>query len=81
MTKLREGLTYGEAAAVVGIHRQTFWRWINDSEEFAQEVAKARSQGQAERAFRFWLRHPFRGKRPPTGKSHGGIPRFRYGAR
>lgn len=81
VAKLREGLTYGEAATVVGIHRQTFWRWLNDSEEFAQEVAKARSQGQAERVFRLWLRHPFRGKRPPAGKGQGGRARFSYGNR
>ena len=40
-----------------------------------------RLEGQAERTFRLWLRHPFRGKRPPTGKGHGGSPRFSYGAR
>ena len=81
ITKLREGLTYGEAAAVVGIHRQSFWRWVNGSEEFAQAVAEARLQGQAERTYRLWLRHPFRGKRPPTGKGHGGPPKYSYGVR
>jgi hypothetical protein len=80
IAKLSEGLTYGEAAAVAGIHRQSFWRWMNDSEEFAQEVAQARLQGQAERTYRLWLRHPFRGRRPPKGKGHGGTPRFSYGA-
>jgi len=81
IVKLREGLTYGEAATVVGIHRQSFWRWNNGSAEFAQAVAEARVQGQAERTFRLWLRHPFRGRRPPTGRGHGGSPRFGYGVR
>ena len=54
---------------------------MNGSEEFAQAVAEARLQGQAERTYRLWLRHPFRGKRPPTGKGHGGNPRFSYGVR
>jgi Homeodomain-like domain len=78
VAKLREGLTYGEAAAVVGIHRQSFWRWINGSEKFAQAVAEARLVGLAERTYRLWLRHPLRGKRPTTGKGHGGTPRFSY---
>jgi hypothetical protein len=81
VAKLGEGLTYGEAAAVAGIHRQSLWRWMNGSAEFAQAVAEARMQGLTERAFRLWLRHPFRGRRPPSGKGHGGIPRFSYGAR
>ena len=34
-----------------------------------------------ERTFRLWLRHPFRGLRPPSGKGHGGKPRFAYGRR
>lgn len=81
LAKLREGLTYAEAAATVGIHRQTLWRWISDSEEFCDAVARARQASQPERSFRLWLRHPFRGKRPPMGKGHGCKPRFSYGAR
>jgi hypothetical protein len=81
LVKLREGLTYGEAAAALGIHRQTFWRWIRESDAYAQAVVLARQEGQTERTFRLWLRHPFRGKRPPTGKGIGGSPRFSYGKR
>lgn len=81
LAKLREGLTYAEAAATVGIHRQTLWRWISDSEEFRDAVARARHESLPERSYRLWLRHPFRGKRPPTGKGHGGMPRFNFGAR
>ena len=81
LVKLREGLTLGEAASSVGIHRQSIWLWMNDSDAFAHAVAEARMQGQAERTYRLWLRHPFRGKRPPTGKGHGGAPKFSYGIR
>lgn len=68
LTKLREGMTYAEAASTVGIHRQTLWRWISASEEFRNAVAKARQDSQPERSYRLWLRHPFRGKRPSSGK-------------
>jgi hypothetical protein len=81
LVKLREGLTLAEAASSVGIHRQSIWLWMNGSEEFAQAVAQARLEGQAERTYRLWLRHPFRGKRPPTGKGHGGPPKYSYGRR
>jgi hypothetical protein len=49
--------------------------------EFADAVAAAREVGKEERTFRIFLRHPFRGLRPPTGKGHGGKPRFSYGRR
>ena len=74
--KLREGYTSREAAAAAGIHRQSFWRWVNGSVEFATAVAQARETGKEERTFRLWLRHPCRGKRPPTGRGHGGQPSF-----
>ena len=47
--------------------------------EFADAVAVERAVGKDEREFRIWLRHPFRGKRPPTGKGHGGKPIFTWG--
>ena len=81
LTKLREGCTSREAAATAGIHRQSFWRWVNGSQEFAAEVAQAREVGREERTFRLWLRHPFRGMRPPTGKGHGCKPAFMHGRR
>lgn len=81
VAKLQEGCTSREATAAAGIHRQSFWRWVNGSPEFATAVALAREAGKEERTFRLWLRHPFRGKRPPTGKGNGGRPRFSYGRR
>ena len=47
--------------------------------EFADAVAVEREKGKDKRVFRAWLYHPFRGRRPPTGKGHGGKPAFRYG--
>jgi hypothetical protein len=76
---LAEGCTLGEAARLVGVHRQTLLRWRWENAEFAERVAEALTKGKDERTFRLWLRHPFRGKRPPTCKSHGGQPRFSYG--
>ncbi|MCX6875944.1 MAG: hypothetical protein NTW21_19370 [Verrucomicrobia bacterium] len=79
--KLAEGCLVREAAGAAGVHRQTFWRWLRASPDFAQAVAAAREAGKDERTFRLWLRHPFRGLRPPAGKGHGGKPRFAWGRR
>lgn len=81
LCKLREGCTIREAAAAVGITRQAVLKRKNASPEFADAFALARETGREERTYRLWLRHPFRGKRPPTAKSHGGQPRFSYGRR
>lgn len=78
---LASGNTLGEAAMGAGVHRQSLLRWRWCIPDFAQAVAAARETGKTERAYRLWLRHPFRGKRPPTGKGHGGKPRFTYGRR
>lgn len=79
--RLAEGSTLPEAAEAAGVDRVTLWRWCRSSPEFARAVAEARAVGERERTFRLWLRHPFRGLRPPTGKGHGGKPRFSYGRR
>lgn len=81
LRKLEEGCTIRESAAAVGISRQAVMKRKNVSPDFAQAVAVAREAGKDERTFRLWLRHPFRGKRPPRGKGHGGMPRFAYGRR
>jgi len=81
LRKLEEGCTIRESAAAVGISRQAVLKRQNVSPDFAQAVVAARETGKAERTFRLWLRHPFRGKRPPTGKGRGGKPRFSYGRR
>ena len=81
LTRLGEGCTYPESAAAAGISRQALWKWSNASPSFAQAVAEARETGKEERTYRLWLRHPFRGKRPPMGKGHGGKPKFTYGRR
>lgn len=78
---LAEGCTLGEAARLVGVHRQTLLRWRGENTEFAERVSEALTKGKDERTYRMWLRHPFRGKRPPTGKGHGGKSRFTYGRR
>jgi hypothetical protein len=76
LCKLREGCTFREAATAAGITRQAVLKRVNASPEFAEAVALAREAGKGERTYRLWLRHPFRGMRPPTGKGHGGKPRF-----
>lgn len=79
LTKLGEGCTIRESADAAGISRQAVLKRKNVSPDFAQAVATAREVGRDERTFRLWLRHPFCGKRPPTGKAHGGKPQFSYG--
>jgi hypothetical protein len=81
LRKLEEGCTIRESAAAVGITRQAVLKRKNASPDFAHAIALAREVGAAERAFRLLLRHPFRGKRPPQGKGHGGKPAFVYGGR
>ena len=76
---LAEGCTLGEAALLVGVHRQTLLRWRLVDPEFSELVAESLAKGKNERTYRMWLRHPFRGMRPPTGKGHGGKPIFAYG--
>jgi hypothetical protein len=78
---LASGNTLGEAATASGVHRQSLLRWRWESPEFAQAVVVARETGAIERRYRVWLRHPFRGRRPPAGKGHGGKPAFAYGRR
>lgn len=78
---LAESCTLGEAARLVDVHRQTLLRWRWDDSEFSEQVAEALAKGKDERTYRMWLRHPFREMRPPTGKGHGGNPRFNYGRR
>jgi hypothetical protein len=81
LTKLEEGLTLKEAAAAAGVTHQGVDWWRSRSQSFAEAVRAARAVGEAERKYRLWLRHPFRGKRPPAGKGHGGKPGFSYGRR
>ena len=81
LTKFTEGHTYREAARSAGISKQAVLKRMNASEGFREAVTAAREAGSAERTFRLWVRHPFRGLRPPTGKGHGGKPRFTYGRR
>ena len=76
---LRMGATYRNAAEVAGVTRQAIWKRMRASPEFAEAVEEARKEGKDEREFGIWLRHPFRGRRPPTGKGHGGKPIFTYG--
>jgi hypothetical protein len=73
-----EGATFAEAAAAAGVDRRAVTYWRADP-DFDSLIRKARELGAEKRSHLLWLRHPFRGKRPPTGKGHGGKPRFSYG--
>jgi hypothetical protein len=81
LSDLESGFNYRQAAETAGISRQALWKRMNVSPEFAQAVACARDAGAEERKYRAWFFHPFRGRRPPTGKAHGGKPGFSYGRR
>ncbi|MFN4805703.1 MAG: hypothetical protein ACK5LH_06965 [Akkermansiaceae bacterium] len=75
---LRGGSTFHDAARLAGISRQAIWKRMKAYPEFADAVAMEREVGKDVRTYHIWLRHPFRGKRPPTGKGHGKKPRFNY---
>ena len=81
LRKLAAGDTIREAATAVGITRQAVLKRRKACPTFDNAFAVAREAGRAERTFRMWLRHPFRGRRPPTGRGHGGKSRFSYGRR
>jgi hypothetical protein len=81
LSQLAAGATMREAAGAASMTRQGVWWRRQQSPEFAHAVASAREAGKAEREYRAWLGHSARGKRPPTGKGHGGKPRFTYGRR
>lgn len=79
LLRLEEGYTLEQAANSGDISRQAIWKRMKSYPEFAKAVVAAREVGKNEREFRIWLRHPFRGKRPPTGKGHGGKPIYTWG--
>jgi hypothetical protein len=79
--KFAEGCTLREAARAAGITRQAVLHRFKVSPEFRAACEAAREQGRDEWTYRRWLRHPFRGLRPPNGKGHQGKPRFTYGRR
>ncbi|TXH18306.1 MAG: hypothetical protein E6R03_02445 [Hyphomicrobiaceae bacterium] len=78
---LEEGLTMVQAAKLVGVPYEAMRRRRRRVAGFEDEVMRAMAAGDEERKYRAWLHHPFRGKRPPTGKGHGGKPRYTYGRR
>lgn len=78
---LAEGLTITKAVELVGIQTRTMEKRRKRLKAFDDAVREALEKGSEERKYRAWLHHPFRGKRPPTGKGHGGKPRFAYGRR
>lgn len=77
----REGLTYKEVARGLGVTRRAITRRMELQPAFAELVQAARKEAVEIRTRRLWVMHPRRGKRPPHGKGHGGVPRFRYGVR
>jgi len=81
LQRLAEGCTFSEAAAAASLSREALWKRTQVSPEFSAAVDAAREQGMQERIYRLWLRHPFRGRRPPLGTGHGGSPAFTYGRR
>ena len=81
LDKLAKGFLFREAAAAAGLSRRALFKRRVASPEFDVAVLAAREVGKEERTFRLWLRHPFRGMRPPTGKGSGRRPKFSYGRR
>ena len=82
MALLRGG-TFSAAAKEGRISRATLWRWCRDSVNFAILVNEARRIGAERRRYFVWLRHPFRGRRPPCADTGTAIvrpkPKWTYG--
>ena len=79
--KFREGCLYREAGSAAGTSKRAVFLRMAAHPAFREAVTLAREIGRDEWRYRRWLAHPFRGKRPPTGKGHGGQPAYRYGRR
>jgi len=72
----REGMTFVEVAETLRISIATIRKRKNTNPQFREALQEAREQGREVRDYNLWYHHYRRGKRPPTGKGHGGIPRF-----
>ena len=70
------GSTKSGAARAAGIDRKTLYRWLDADLDFLMDLHAAWTQGEQKRTYRLWWNHPFRGKRPPTGKGTRSRPRF-----
>ena len=70
------GCPKAQAAKLAGIHRTTLLRWLRRKDGFAAAFVQAWEAGKNRREYRLWLRHQFRGKRPPTTKRTRAYPRF-----
>lgn len=82
LRKLLNGGTFSEAAKEGKISRATLWRRCRDCPSFAALVAQARLLGEKRRRYLGWLRHPFRGRRPPVtggGTMRVGSPKWSHG--
>ncbi len=73
---LRQGATKTKAAKAVGIHRVTLQRWLAKGTSFTKAFEKVWNESATKRSYQKWLHHPFRGKRPPTGKGTLAFPRY-----
>lgn len=75
-----EGATFPEAAKAAGVCRQRILKWRNRDPAFDALVQQARGIGAEKREHLLWLRHPFRGKRPPRAAgARGGYPVPKFG--
>lgn len=76
LNAISQGYTKSKAAERAGIHRSTLFRWLDRKKDFADAFAKAWKAGSERRSFLLWLKHPFRGKRPPGTKRTRAFPRY-----
>ena len=76
LNRVRLGATKSKAAKIAGIHRTTLNRWCQLETSFSKAFKQIWIESTAKRDYQKWLNHPFRGKRPPTGKGSLAFPRF-----
>lgn len=62
---LEDGFNRSEVCRELGIHRSTFYEWLNTNWAMRMDVEEAEERGADRRRYRRWLNHPFRGSRPP----------------
>ncbi|MCX8237560.1 MAG: helix-turn-helix domain-containing protein [Akkermansiaceae bacterium] len=65
-----------QAARAAGVNRRTISRWLCGDIYFAMDLDEAWDKGAKRRDYMAWYNHPFRGRRPPTGRGTRAMPRY-----
>jgi len=66
--KLRWGYSLARSARWAGVHPKTVQRWLKTDRSFLDATVQALIEGSPRAEWVSWMKHPFRGMRPPRSK-------------